>query len=129
MKNEVVARAVCMSSAHPHSSGELRGRVFPSNATPTRRRSLLLKTTRPCGLRSSASGMAAKDHLLVAHGGQSRPKRNDRLCADFGVWRSLVAHLLWEQGAGGSNPLTPTIPTAGSHEVHLSDHLIRSVQQ
>ncbi len=26
-----------------------------------------------------------------------------------GVWRSLVAHLLWEQGAGGSNPLTPTI--------------------
>ena len=26
-----------------------------------------------------------------------------------GVWRSPVAHLLWEQGAGGSNPLTPTI--------------------
>ena len=26
----------------------------------------------------------------------------------FGVQRSLAAHLLWEQGAGGSNPLTPT---------------------
>jgi hypothetical protein len=24
------------------------------------------------------------------------------------VWRSPVAHLLWEQGVGGSNPLTPT---------------------
>src|SRR5438105_7747735 len=35
-------------------------------------------------------------------------KKNDRLSADIGVWRSPVAHLLWEQGAGGSNPLTPT---------------------
>ena len=25
-----------------------------------------------------------------------------------GTWRSLVAHLLWEQGAGGSNPPVPT---------------------
>src|SRR5207249_6035419 len=34
----------------------------------------------------------------------------------FGVWRSLVAHLLWEQGAGGSNPLTPT--TFTTHTTH-----------
>ncbi len=26
-----------------------------------------------------------------------------------GVWRSLVAHVLWEHGAGSSNLLTPTI--------------------
>ena len=25
----------------------------------------------------------------------------------IGVWCSLVAHLLWEQVTGGSNPLTP----------------------
>ncbi len=26
-----------------------------------------------------------------------------------GAWRSLVAHLLWEQGVEGSNPFAPTI--------------------
>ena len=28
-----------------------------------------------------------------------------------GVWRSLVAHSLWERGAVGSNPATPTSST------------------
>ena len=27
----------------------------------------------------------------------------------FGEWRSLVAHLLWEQGVIGSNPVSPAI--------------------
>ena len=26
----------------------------------------------------------------------------------FGVWRSPVAHLVWDQGVQGSNPCTPT---------------------
>ena len=26
-----------------------------------------------------------------------------------GKWRSLVAHLLWEQGVAGSNPVFPTM--------------------
>src|SRR5918999_1193834 len=30
-----------------------------------------------------------------------------------GAWRSLVAHLLWEQGVGGSNPLAPTAKLTG----------------
>src|SRR5262245_8617752 len=38
-----------------------------------------------------------------------RPRRaHGKISGGFGVWRSPVAHLLWEQGVGGSNPLTPT---------------------
>ena len=29
-------------------------------------------------------------------------------CRRSGMWRSQVAHLLWEQGVGGSNPPIPT---------------------
>ncbi len=36
----------------------------------------------------------------------------DTLGSLNGVWRSLVARLLWEQEAEGSNPFTPTNPTA-----------------
>ncbi len=28
-----------------------------------------------------------------------------------GEWRSLVAHLLWEQDVAGSNPVSPTTDT------------------
>ena len=34
-----------------------------------------------------------------------------RVGPQYGTWRSLVAHLLWEQGVGGSNPLVPTTLT------------------
>jgi hypothetical protein len=32
--------------------------------------------------------------------------------AKNGAWRSLVAHLLWEQGVAGSNPAAPIEGTA-----------------
>ncbi len=32
----------------------------------------------------------------------------------IGAWRSLVAHLLWEQRVGGSNPSAPTTDTGMS---------------
>ncbi len=50
------------------------------------------------------------------HGSQNRAERFRRLleanetrtlCND-GEWRSLVAHLLWEQRVAGSNPVSPT---------------------
>ena len=34
-------------------------------------------------------------------------------CAASGTWRSLVAHLLWEQGVASSNLAVPTKPYAG----------------
>ena len=37
-----------------------------------------------------------------------------------GAWRSLVAHLLWEQRVGGSNPSAPTTFT-GAHSGNMGD--------
>src|SRR5918999_2900787 len=35
----------------------------------------------------------------------------ERAAMDHGTWRSLAAHLLWEQGVAGSNPAVPTTPS------------------
>ena len=35
--------------------------------------------------------------------------KRDIYYTNNGDWRSLVAHLLWEQGVVGSNPTFPTI--------------------
>ena len=41
----------------------------------------------------------------------SRPAARTYTAQRHGVWRSLVAHSLWERGAVGSNPATPTVIT------------------
>src|SRR4029453_10506001 len=38
-----------------------------------------------------------------------------------GVWRSLVAHSLWERGAVGSNPATPTDTTRRSNKEYACE--------
>ena len=49
---------------------------------------------------SSAAGLGAKKALDRRGGGVVE-------ASGVGVWRSGLAHLVWDQGAGGSNPLTP----------------------
>src|SRR5665647_3229093 len=39
-----------------------------------------------------------------------------------GTWRSLVAHLLWEQGVGGSNPPVPTSTSLWAGVAQLVEH-------
>src|SRR5688572_23483890 len=48
-----------------------------------------------------------------------RWRTSRRLAHRHGVWRSLVAHSLWERGAVGSNPATPTARTDPWDVPHL----------
>jgi hypothetical protein len=57
----------------------------------------------------SASGMLVR----LLRSGQHRVSLPLRWCRDFGLWRSLVAHLTGGQGVAGSNPVSPTNETKG----------------
>ena len=34
-------------------------------------------------------------------------RQNALVATSYGVWLSLVEHLVWDQGVAGSNPVTP----------------------
>ena len=58
--------------------------------------------------------ISAIDRFLQILRARGRPAKGLHLqhetprTAAAGAWRSLVAHLLWEQGVAGSNPAVPT---------------------
>src|SRR5207248_1894643 len=60
------------------------------------------------GVFSRCTRAAAIMYIAGSLGPRLNLSPQREIVRDFGVWRRLVAHLLWEQGVGGSNPLTPT---------------------
>ena len=58
-----------------------------------------------CGLRMSAASHYFHNSCEIA---LVKPLPLSYIAPTVGLWRSLVAHLLREQGVGGSNPLSPT---------------------
>jgi hypothetical protein len=47
----------------------------------------------------------------------------------YGAWRSLVAHLLWEQGVEGSNPFAPTTKNQALREFPKGFFCMQSKQR
>ena len=56
-----------------------------------------------------------------------RPTNRDSLVPRNGTWRSSVAHLLWEQGVAGSNPVVPTKRWAYGRRHALADSPARFI--
>ena len=128
-KNRRTLRCRRLSNLHQESSGSATDLSEPFGA--------LGRVAVPCmeslqtihcpilGVRavSGPSGFTQSENKCLARSaGRQRPGRGAAGACEtgwgrgtgyngcsVGVWRSLVAHLLWEQGVQGSNPCTPTI--------------------
>src|SRR6202035_4062574 len=62
---------------------------------------------------------SSKRHALACTTGRVDARVTRRLAVDSppdGTWRSLVAHLPWEQGVAGSNPAVPTVGSTKRRE-------------
>src|SRR5207342_2684040 len=81
----------------------------PSTARTPRRRSERPPPRGACGSRRprSASSSATCAQARRSSSRRSRLRRRGLRLA-HGTWRSLVAHLLWEQGVASSNLAVPT---------------------
>ena len=63
-----------------------------------------------------ATALAASGRAALAKAGPFAYKTSHH-----GAWRSMVAHLLWEQGVAGSNPVAPTIKRSRGHTTMWCD--------
>ena len=73
----------------------------------------------PPGMRTAPGALSTLISLEIGCRLGAFHRRHSRI----GAWRSLVAHLLWEQDVGGSNPLAPTRIFKGQKRVRRKTQL------
>ena len=115
-----ISCAAWPSSSRPSPSSGVRASASVSTSTHRRhwkaakssRASARTRPSRASTDRNSPSGRAMDDDRPLDPTAVTAALCGRRLdSGGHGVWRSLVAHPLWERGAVGSNPATPTLPT------------------
>lgn len=105
------------------------GQVWPAPFVLGGRALLSVAGTRPVwkkakGTSSAGGGPSLMEATALAASGRAALAKAGPFAyktSHHGAWRSMVAHLLWEQGVAGSNPVAPTIKRSRGHTTMWCD--------
>ncbi len=106
----------CTEKDMPRSQGRGSGRSFPRSSSAWR-----VKEARGSFPAGGAFPLSRQRPWAPGRAALAKAGPFAYKTSHHGAWRSMVAHLLWEQGVAGSNPVAPTIKKSRGHTTMWCD--------